>query len=63
MAPPMGSLSKGVPPQDSFEGTSLISSVVIPEDEERTGEQVLFQSLQSVEPILFELLKILKHKK
>ena len=38
MAPPVGSLSKGVPPQDSFEGTSLISSVVIPEDEERTGE-------------------------
>jgi hypothetical protein len=47
MAPPMGSLSKGVPPQDSFEGTSLISSVVIPEDEERTGERAAFVSITS----------------
>ena len=39
MAPPPGTVPKGVGPQDSFEATSMISSVVIPDDEDHTGEK------------------------
>jgi hypothetical protein len=40
MAPPAGTLAnKPVALQDSFEATSLISSVAIPEDEEHTGKK------------------------
>ena len=38
MAPPPGTVPKGIPPEDSFEATSMISSVVIPEDEDHTGK-------------------------
>ena len=50
MAPPVGSITTKMPAQaqDSFEATSLISSVAIPEDEERTGKclEVILGSLK-----------------
>ena len=51
MAPPVGSITTKMPAQaqDSFEATSLISSVAIPEDEERTGKclEVILGSLKT----------------
>ena len=43
MAPPVGSMpaKTSAQAQDSFEATSLISSVAIPEDEERTGTKMI----------------------
>jgi len=37
MAPPPRSTIRNVNPQDSLEGASMISSVIIPEDEDHSG--------------------------